>query len=105
MTTTITSSWRMTMLFFSVWLASCDSITQNQSESAAFARLAKWETAFDRSALLEAREVQVEHAEKGDLSVIEVKPDEEYQEMDGFGFTLNGGSAMLMMTQLSEKKR
>jgi len=95
----------MTMLFFSVWLASCDSITQNKSESAAFARLAKWETAFDRSALLEAREVQVEHAEKGDLSVIEVKPDEEYQEMDGFGFTLNGGSAMLMMTQLSEKKR
>src|SRR5690554_7326607 len=71
-----------------------------------FKQLNKWETAFDRSVLLEEIDVRIaQNNPDQELPVITVDENAVFQEMDGFGYTLNGGSAMLIETQLSEEKK
>ena len=54
-----------------------------------------WTTSFDRSNLLSASTVEVG---KGDPSLLSIKVDTQtqFQTIDGFGYTLTGGSAMLI---------
>ncbi|HLW18713.1 MAG TPA: glycoside hydrolase family 30 beta sandwich domain-containing protein [Cyclobacteriaceae bacterium] len=88
-------------------LAACGSQTNVTTEEASsFETLSKWETAFDRSVLLEKMETKTQGEILGqEIPVIAIDEKEVYQEMDGFGFTLNGGSAMLIRTKLSEDRQ
>ncbi len=54
-----------------------------------------WETNSNQSALLKKSEVNFGVASK-DITVIEINENEKFQSVDGFGFTLTGGSAMLI---------
>lgn len=93
-------------LMLGILSAACQSSKSDEGSNATSSTIRKWETTFDRSALLEPVTIEVEEdvAEES-LPVINIQKEEVFQEMDGFGFTLNGGSAMLIMTQLSEEKR
>jgi glucosylceramidase len=66
----------------------------------------KWLTVTNGSVLFEKQNFRGEfvNAEDTDLPTVFVNPDRKFQEMDGFGFTLTGGSAMLI-DQLSAKAR
>lgn len=84
----------------------CQSPRSDGESKVALDGIRKWETSFDRSVLLEPSEIKIDGEVDGEqLPMIEVHEEEVFQEMDGFGYTLNGGSAMLIMTQLSEEKR
>ena len=54
-----------------------------------------WTTNADQSALLQKKSFHVASVEK-DLPVIEVNEQKKFQSIHGFGFTLTGGSAMLI---------
>jgi glucosylceramidase len=71
-----------------------------------FQDISKWETSGDRSLLLEKNtdDFQISSNDT-ELPAIQISETEVYQEMDGFGFTLTGGSAMLLQSKLSETKR
>jgi glucosylceramidase len=58
-----------------------------------------WLTNADQSALFkkQAKGLVFKKAYKPDSSTIEVNPKQAYQSIDGFGFSLTGGSAQLMM--------
>src|SRR5690554_6710851 len=88
-------------------LAACGSQTNVTTEEASsFETLSKWETAFDRSVLLEKMKTKTQGEILGqEIPVIAIDEKEVYQEMDGFGLTLNGGSAMLIRTKLSEDRQ
>jgi glucosylceramidase len=64
-----------------------------------------WLTTTDRSSLL-ARQTSTLHFEKSDsnLQAILVDDARSYQSMDGFGFSLTGGSAQLLM-KMGEQER
>ena len=55
-----------------------------------------WLTTLDQSSLLEKQEVVLSQNQKDSLNAVEVIIDTtmSYQEMDGFGYTLTGGSAL-----------
>ena len=52
-------------------------------------------TTLDQSKLVKAEQLQGCISCEGDVTIA-VNASETFQEMDGFGFTLNGGSAMLL---------
>jgi len=54
-----------------------------------------WTTNSDQSALLKKSDISVGVASK-DIPVIEINEKKTFQPVDGFGFTLTGGSAMLI---------
>ena len=54
-----------------------------------------WVTTLDKSSLLKKQEVTVGHAaDKPAHATIKVDPSQTFQEIDGFGYTLTGGSAL-----------
>ncbi|TPE43020.1 glycoside hydrolase family 30 protein [Pontibacter mangrovi] len=64
-----------------------------------------WLTNPDKSALFERQEADLQFGEnKNSYPTIEVDGAETFQSIDGFGFTLTGGSAMLLH-QMSPKQR
>ena len=54
-----------------------------------------WETHANQSALLKKSDISVGVASK-DIPVIEINEQKKFQTIDGFGFTLTGGSTMLI---------
>lgn len=66
----------------------------------------KWLTVTDGSVLFEKQNFKGEfaNAEDTNLPTVFVNPERRFQTMDGFGFTLTGGSAMLI-DQLTPKAR
>jgi glucosylceramidase len=58
----------------------------------------------DKSALFEKQETGISIATDNSLTTIEVNTDKTFQEMDGFGFTLTGGSAF-HINNMSAAKR
>ncbi len=50
-------------------------------------------TTADQSKMIEENYISFADAENDELPVINIQPETTYQEMDGFGFTLTGGSA------------
>jgi len=63
-------------------------------------------TTADQSVLFQRQSVTSEHSEKNDFPTIDVSIATSYQEIDGFGFTLTGGSANLInaMSATAKKK-
>ena len=54
-----------------------------------------WVTTLDKSSLLKKQEVTVgDAADKPAHATIKVDPSQTFQEIDGFGYTLTGGSAL-----------
>ena len=53
-------------------------------------------TKYDESAKLEHSTLIALDTTAADLPVININPEKKYQSMDGFGYTLTGGSAMLL---------
>ncbi len=62
-----------------------------------------WETSADRSSLLQKSKAQFTTFQEG--LTIAVDTATQYQKMDGFGFSLTGGSAMLLNQKLSVTHR
>lgn len=58
----------------------------------------------DKSALFEKQEIGISVATDNSLPTIEVQPEKTFQEMDGFGYTLTGGSAF-HINNMSAAKR
>lgn len=79
-----------TFLLFITTLFSCKG-HEEQTEKADL-----WLTTLDKNSLLEKQEVDLVEKQKDSMNVVEVVIDTTttYQEMDGFGYTLTGGSAM-----------
>ncbi len=64
-----------------------------------------WITSTDQSQLLtEAKSLKFS-SEPASVSMVEVDSSVTYQTMDGFGFALTGGSAMLLTTKLTANER
>ena len=84
-------------LFFSLLL---------QPFTPAFSQAQVWTTQPAAGVLLQASEVSSITPQPGDetLPAIFIDPTKTYQQMDGFGFTLTGGSAQLI-NQMSPEKR
>jgi glucosylceramidase len=61
-------------------------------------------TKSDKSTLFEKQETGISIATDNSLTTIEVNTDKTFQEMDGFGFTLTGGSAF-QINNMSAAKR
>jgi len=63
-------------------------------------------TTADQSVLFQRQSVTSEHSEKNNFPTIDVSIATSYQEIDGFGFTLTGGSANLInaMSATAKKK-
>jgi glucosylceramidase len=56
-----------------------------------------WQTNTDRSALFEQQPSMALNASHGNEQTISIDDSKAYQKMDGFGFALTGGSAMLII--------
>ncbi len=64
-----------------------------------------WLTTLDRESLLEKRELDFSVSENSEIdAIITVDTSETYQEIDGFGYTLTGGSA-LHINKMSDSAR
>lgn len=63
-------------------------------------------TALDQSELLKSKPVKLITSEAENTATIRIDPSKKYQKMDGFGYTLTGGSAMLIqqMTPVARRK-
>ena len=71
---------------------SCNSVEKQQTETAQL-----WLTSQDGKHLLQKQEIAInpDNADKADETIV-INDSITYQTMDGFGYTLTGGSAMLM---------
>ena len=85
-------------IFMAVWIG-CDTNEKNE-ETAEL-----WLTTLDKESLLEKRELDPGVPENAEIdATITVDTTETYQEIDGFGYTLTGGSAM-HINQMSDSAR
>lgn len=88
-----------------ILLVSCNQ-SESKNTSSKFADFVKFETKADQSILLTKAETKIDENNATDrLATIHVNASQTFQEMDGFGFTLTGGSAMLLQTKLDATKR
>ncbi|RDV13009.1 glucosylceramidase [Pontibacter diazotrophicus] len=80
------------------YLSGCqESVTTQTSSPAATASAALWLTTPDKSALFEKQNTALRFSDStNQFPTIEVNDAQTYQTMDGFGYTLTGGSAMLL---------
>lgn len=64
-----------------------------------------WLTNLDGSALFEKQQNDLVFKDCGDsLPTIEINPEQSFQTMDGFGYTLTGGSAMVINRMSADKR-
>ena len=98
------------LLFPAALLAAASWLTvscQNESPSM---DASVWITSADKSFLFEEQEQKISFSEintqrgDGDITEIALNPEQTYQEMDGFGYTLTGGSA-LWLSEMSDQAR
>ncbi len=59
----------------------------------------------DKSVLFEKQENGISSSSENNLPTIKINADKTYQEMDGFGFTLTGGSAFHINNMSVEKRK
>lgn len=98
---------KITRYFFAgalISLAACSSAPKSQTESSATGDVEFWLTTGDKTALLKKQGVGFEE-QASDALVIDIDTAQRFQEIDGFGYALTGGSAMLMNTKLSATER
>lgn len=94
-------------LFLLVILVACENGKQSVvTESLNGNSLEYWLTTPDKSSLFENIPSAVKFtSEENTLPIIEVDTNKAYQEMDGFGYALTGGSAWLLNQKMSPAKR
>jgi hypothetical protein len=103
----MTAGWRAGVLWFilPVFLIAC-----HRNDTGDELSISSWFTMPDKSSLFELKDERfpffpaADLAQAGDLAVITVDPMRTYQEMDGFGYTLTGGSA-LWISKMSDEAR
>jgi glucosylceramidase len=82
-------------------MSGCNNLTKNDDDTA----VERWLTTADGSSLLKHDYVDFERTKLPDeWPVIEIDKTQRYQSMDGFGFALTGGSA-LVLSEMSDSKR
>ncbi len=79
-------------------LSSC-----SQKEKVSKSNIDFWLTTGDKTSLLEKKEIS-SSAEKSE-SILTIDTTKQYQSIDGFGYALTGGSAMLINTKLNPAQR
>ena len=94
------------LVLFSAFLFSCESGKQALTESSGQAgEVEMWITTGDKTSLLQRVEGKVAEEARDGADVIRIDTAKSYQTMDGFGFSLTGGSAWLLNEKLSPEKR
>lgn len=74
--------------------------SQKTTEKAEF-----WLTTLDEKSLLEKSEIKINNSEEAEIDLsIKIDTSQSYQEIDGFGYTLTGGSAM-HINQMSDSAK
>jgi glucosylceramidase len=91
----------ITIFTFSVFLSLGLKCTENPKKPT---EVLFYLTKSDKSTLFEKQETGISIATDNSLTTIEVNTDKTFQEMDGFGFTLTGGSAF-HINNMSATKR
>lgn len=89
-----------------VWAAlSMEAIAQQKKGKSKATPVQQWLTTSDQSSLLQLQPGQLTFkALKNDLPVITINRQQTFQSIDGFGFTLTGGSADLLNSMKPHKK-
>jgi glucosylceramidase len=95
------------MLFLTIAiLASCETAKKIESESNGYAdKVAMWITSGNKSLLLTKVSGNVKEGKEASLPSINIDASKKFQSMDGFGFSLTGGSAMLISKLSPDKRR
>jgi glucosylceramidase len=94
------------LFLFLAALLSCESSRQGAIENtSAVAGVELWVTTGDKLMLLQPMVNKVHAGVQDGVEVIKVDTAKTFQTMDGFGFSLTGGSAWLLMEKLSPPKR
>ncbi len=92
------------LLAAAMW--SCESGKQGNAVSGAkVSDVGMWVTTGDRSLLLQQLTDRINEGVQDGAPTIKIDTAKVYQTMDGFGFSLTGGSAMLLNTKLPAEKR
>jgi glucosylceramidase len=100
--------WRLAIFFVVAVFLSCDKNSQNDfdNKSTGAGDIEFWLTTGDRSSLFHKIDQNLSFVEENtDLPVIEVDTTQQFQTIDGFGFSLTGGSAYLIHQKLTAPKR
>jgi glucosylceramidase len=100
--------WQLAIIFVVAVLISCDKNSQNDfgNNSTGAGDIEFWLTTGDRSSLFHKTDQNLSFVEGNtDLPVIEVDTTQQFQTIDGFGFSLTGGSAYLIHQKLTAPKR
>lgn len=92
-------------LVVSAVLYSCEGRKTDDTQSASGHDVEVWLTTPDKQKLFSRTDGLAFAESDTSLSTIEVKRNEKYQSIDGFGYTLTGGSAWLMNQKLSDENR
>lgn len=94
------------LVLIAVFFISCETGKQALTESSGQAgEVELWVTSGDKASLLQPLEGKVLKNAKEGADVITIDTAKTYQTMDGFGFSLTGGSAWLLHEKLSPGKR
>ncbi len=100
---------RFSLLLTIIFLITA-SLQLSQGQQTKEMKAGVWLTSVDKSALFEKQDQPLRfvsadhHHHNNDAPVITINPDQTYQEMEGFGYTLTGGSA-LWISEMSEAAR
>src|SRR6478735_3976426 len=79
---------------------SCSNLNEKTKSNVAL-----WLTTSDRKSLLEKQENLSYSTESANNTIITIDSTKQYQSIDGFGYTLTGGSAMLINSKLNPAQR
>lgn len=98
---------RLAIIFVVAALTSCEKNVQNDFDKKNITgNIEFWLTTGDRSSLFHKVDENLSFGEENtDLPVIEVDTTQQFQTIDGFGFSLTGGSAYLIHQKLAAAKR
>ncbi len=86
-------------MVIAIAITSCSTVSQKK-ENTTSGDVEFWLTAGDKSSLLKKSFLSFEKTNSSE-AIIEVDTAKKYQPIDGFGFSLTGGSAFLMNTKLT----
>ncbi|RAW02408.1 glycoside hydrolase family 30 protein [Pseudochryseolinea flava] len=85
-------------------LSNCTNKSPDESGVVTDGDVEYWLTTGDKKSLLSKRELNF-NADAVSKDIIDVDTTKIYQDIDGFGYALTGGSAMLLHTKLDQAKR
>ena len=93
-------------VFLAASMISCESGKKEvENSTAKGSDVEMWVTTGDKSLLLQPMTGRIEEGTKDGAMSVKIDTSKTYQTMDGFGFSLTGGSAMLLSTKLSPENR